>query len=132
VAGASLFALAFTADAAFADSRDTSWTLEEALGNPEGFKISASIRTRYEALHDQFRPGLDRNDDLVTLRTSIAAEYDSGPIRIGGEIVDSRAYFGDAGSSIGTGEVNALEPIQAYVGADLGAVLDKGTITRVD
>jgi hypothetical protein len=132
VAGASLFALAFTADPSFADSRDTSWTLEEALGNPEGFNISASIRTRYEALHDQFRPGLDRNDDLVTLRTSIAAEYDSGPIRIGGEIVDSRAYFGDAGSSIGTGVVNALEPIQAYVGADLGAVLGKGTITRVD
>jgi hypothetical protein len=130
--GASLLALALTAYPARAETNDIPWTLEEALGNPDGFKISASIRARYEALHDQFRPGLDKNDDLVTIRTSIAAEYDSGPIRIGGEVVDARAYFGDPGSSISTGEVNALEPIQAYVGADFGAVLGKGSASSLD
>jgi hypothetical protein len=127
MSGAALLALALSASPALADSKDAAWTLEDALGNPEGLKVSASIRTRYEALHDQFRPGLDRNDDLVTIRTDIAAEYDTGPIRIGGELVDARAYFGDRGSSISTGEVNALEPIQAYVGADLGSVFGKGT-----
>jgi hypothetical protein len=130
--GASLLALAFAASPVLAETKDNGWTLQEALGNPEGLKISASVRTRYEALHNQFRPGVDRNDDLVTIRTSIAAEYDTGPIRVGGEIVDARAYFGDPGSSISTGEVNALEPIQAYLGADFGAVLGKGTTTSLD
>jgi hypothetical protein len=132
VTGSSLLALALAASPAFAETKDEPWTLQDAIGNPENFKISASIRTRYEALHNQFRPGLDKNDDLVTIRSSIAAEYDSGPIRIGGEVVDSRAYFGDQGSSISTGEVNALEPIQAYVGADFGAVLGQGTTSSLD
>ncbi|MGZ3248260.1 MAG: alginate export family protein [Croceibacterium sp.] len=121
-----------TSSTACAQSTDEPWTLQEALGNPEGLKVSASIRARYEALHDQFRPALDKNDDLVTIRTDIAAEYDTGPVRIGAELVDSRAYFGDPGSSIGTGEVNALEPIQAYLGADLGPVLGKGTTSTLD
>jgi hypothetical protein len=132
VTGSSLLALALAASPAFAETKDDVWTLQQAVGDPEGLNISASVRTRYEALHNQYRPGLDKNDDLVTIRTSIAAEYDSGPIRIGGEIVDSRAYFGDPRSSISTGEVNALEPIQAYVGADFGPVLGKGTTSSLD
>jgi alginate export protein len=132
VTGASLLALALSASPAFAETKDEAWTLQQAVGNPDALKISASIRTRYEALHNQFRPGLDKNDDLVTIRTSIAAEYDSGPIRIGGELVDARAYFGDPGSSISTGEVNALEPIQAYLGADFGAILGNGTTSSLD
>jgi len=132
VAGSSLLALALTTSPAFAETKDDAWTLQKALGNPEGLKVSASIRMRYEALQGQFRPALDKNDDLVTIRTDIAVEYDGGPIRIGGEVVDSRAYFGDPGSSIGTGEVDALEPIQAYVGADFGSVLGKGSTTSLD
>jgi hypothetical protein len=119
ITGASLLALALSASPALAD-------------DPDDLEISASVRTRYEALGDQFRPGLDRNDDLVTIRTTLFAEYDGGPIRIGGELVDSRAYFGDPGSSIGTGEVNALEPIQAYVGADLWTAFGQGTSATVD
>ena len=134
VTGTGVLALALAATPAFADDKDKDkpWTLEEALGSPEGLKVSASIRARYEALHNQFRPALDKNDDLVTVRNDIAVEYDGGPIRLGGEVVDSRAYFGDPGSSISTGEVNALEPIQAYVGADFGSVLGKGSTTSLD
>jgi hypothetical protein len=124
--------LAASASPALADDNSNPWTLQQAVGDPDDFRISASVRTRYEALGDQFRPGLDQNDDLVTIRTSLFAEYDGGAIRIGGEVVDSRAYFGDAGSSISTGEVNALEPIQAYVGADLGAAFGKGTSASLD
>ena len=132
VTGSSLFALALAGSPALADTTDKPWTLEEALGNPEGLKISASVRARYETLHNQFRPGLDRNDDLVTFQTDIAAEYDGGPIRIGAELIDSRAYDGGPGSAVGTGEVNALEPVQAYVGADLGPLLGKGTSSSLD
>ena len=129
-AGAGLLALALASTPALAD--DKPWTLEEALGNPEGLEISASVRARYEALHNQFRPGLDRNDELITFQTDIAAEYDGGPIRIGGELIDSRAYDGKRGGAVGTGEVNALEPVQLYVGADLGSVLGEGSETKID
>src|SRR4029079_14126352 len=45
---------------------------------------------------------------------------------------DSRAYFGDTGGSISTGEVNALEPMQAHVGADFGPMLGKRTTSRLN
>ena len=132
VTGSSLLVTALLGSPALADTDDKPWTLEQALGNPDDFKISASIRARYETLHNQFRPGLDRNDDLVTFQTDIAAEYDGGPIRVGGELIDSRAYDGSSGSAVGTGEVNALEPVQAYIGADFGSVFGKGTTASLD
>jgi hypothetical protein len=132
VTGSSLLALALLASPAHADSNDKPWTLEDAIGNPDDLKISASIRARFETLHNQFRPGLDRNDDLLTFQTDIAVEYDGGPIRIGGELIDSRAYDGGPGSAVSTGEVNALEPVQAYIGADFGSVLGKGTTSTLD
>ena len=108
------------------------WTLHEALGAPDKLRISGSARIRYETLSNQFRPALDESDDLVSLRTGLFAEYDTGPVRIGGELIDSRAYDADAGSPVGTGEVNALELVQAYVGADLGDVLDPGSTLSLD
>lgn len=133
LAGAGLFALAYAAPAAAEEKKDDApWTLQEAIGNPDNFKLSANIRLRYEALHNQFRPGFDRDDDLVEAQTSIAAEWDTGPVHIGAEMVDARAWDGDAGSSVGTGEVNTFELLQAYVGADLGAVLGTGSDLRLD
>lgn len=114
------------------DEKDRPFTLQQALGDPDDFKISGSIRGRYEVLGNQFRPGLDENDDIVVLRTTLFAEYDTGPVRIGGEIMDSRAYFDDAGSSVSTGEVNALELVQGYVGVDLDDALGSGSATSVD
>lgn len=111
---------------------NTPWTLQEALGDPEGLEVSGSMRVRYEALANQFRPGLDENDDLISIQTRIAAQYDTGPIRIGGELIDSRAYDADAGSSVGTGEVNAFELVQAYIGADFGSVFGEGTAASLD
>ena len=120
-------ALALTSTPALAQDKDEPFTLQEAIGNPDNFKISGSARVRYEALHNQFRPGLDRNDDLVTMRFTLAAEYDGDPIKVGAEVQDSRAYFADLGSSVNNGDVNALELIQAYVGVDLGKPLGHGS-----
>ena len=108
------------------------WTLHDALGAPDALRISGSARIRYETLSSQFRPGLDENDDLISLRASLFAEYDSGPVRIGGELIDSRASDADAGSPVGTGEVNALELVQAYVGADLGDLAGAGSSLSLD
>src|SRR3546814_14511061 len=72
--------------------KDAGWSLQEALGKPEGLTISGSFRVRYEALDNQFRPGLDRKDDLISLRTTLAAEYDAGRSeerRVGKECVST-------------------------------------------
>lgn len=102
-------------------------TLQAAIGNPDNLKVSGSIRVRYEALDGQFRPGFDARDDLWSIRSTLFAEWNDGPIRIGGEIFDSRAYDTDAGSVLTTGEVNALELVQAYVGADVAEPFGKGS-----
>lgn len=89
--------------------------------------LSGSVRARYEALDGQFRPGLDARDDLFSLRTTLAATYAADGLRVGAELYDSRAYGGEPGSAIGTGEVNALELVQAYVAINAPEVLGRGT-----
>ena len=131
ILGASAFALCAAASPAIAQDDDTPFTLQEAIGDPDDLTVSGSARIRYESLHNQFRPGLDENDDLVTMRFSLAAEYDAGPVRFGGELIDARAYSGDNGSSIGTGEVNALELVQAYIGVDLDDALGAGSTSSL-
>ncbi len=106
--------------------------LQEALGNPGGLTLEGTFRTRYEALDGQFRRGLDSSDDIVALRTTLFAEYDTGPIRFGAELTDARAYDTDPGSSVGTGDVNALELTQAYIGADFGDIASSGSDTSLD
>ncbi len=97
----------------------------------DGFSLSGSVRVRYEAIGGQVRPGINAEDELVSIRTTVLAEYRKGPVRIGAELYDSRAYGGDARSGIGTGEVNVLEPVQAYVAADLGSTLGRNTRTSL-
>ena len=85
----------------------------------DGLKVSGSMRLRYEAVDGQVRPGFNKADGLTDLRTTLFAEYRQGPLRIGGEIYDSRAWGGNRGTPISTNEVNAFEPVQAYVAADI-------------
>jgi hypothetical protein len=59
------------------------------------------------------------------------AQYDGHPIRVVAELYDSRVWGADPGTPLTTNEVNALELVQAYVSADLGAALSKGTKTSV-
>lgn len=97
----------------------------------QGLDVAGNFRSRYEILSGQFRPNLDEEDDLITLRTSICADYGAAAVRLAAEVIDSRAYDSDAGSSVGTGEVNALEIVQAYIGARLGDALGVGTTSTV-
>lgn len=102
-------------------------SLQAAIGNPDNLKVSGSIRVRYEALDGQFRPGFGASDDLWSIRSTLFAEWDTGPIRIGGEIYDSRAYDTDAGSVLTTGEVNPVELVQAYLAADIDSPFGKAS-----
>ncbi len=93
----------------------------------DGFRLTANTRLRYEAIGGQARAGFNAADELVNLRTIVRAEYDTHPLKFVVEVWDSRAWGANPGTPLSTGEVNALEPVQAYVAADFGAALGKGT-----
>jgi hypothetical protein len=90
-------------------------------------KLSGSMRLRQETLHGQFRPGFDAHDHMLSVRTSVLAEWSRGDWRLVGELSDSRAYDTDAGGLLTSNEVNTLEPVQAYVQRSFRAPFGEGT-----
>ncbi|WP_260927646.1 hypothetical protein [Novosphingobium sp. 9] len=50
-------------------------TLQQAIGNPDDFTLSASIRARMESLGNDFRSTANPSDTILSLRTTLAAEY---------------------------------------------------------
>lgn len=92
------------------------------------FSIGGTQRTQVEAISGQFRPGRARSDFLLSLRTTLAAEWRTGALLLGGELLDARAYGQADNSSASTSEVNALEPLQGYVGLNLAPLGTAGTI----
>lgn len=97
--------------------------LHEAIGSPDALHLSGSVRARFEAIDGQYREDAVNRDQVLALRTTLFAEYDAEPVRIGAEFHDARAYFQRRGSSVGTDVVNALEFSQYYLQGDLGAAL---------
>lgn len=97
------------------DEEGGAFRLHDALKAPDWLILSGSQRTRYEGLLNQFRPGLDENDQALALRTLLMLGVQFGPLSIVGELQDSRAYLTDENSGVSTIVVNALEPLQAYV-----------------
>lgn len=106
-------------------------TLQNAIGNPYDFKLSASVRARYEVIDGQPRAGFRAEDEQIALRTTLAAEYHTGGFRIGGEVYDSRAYLDRNGSAVSANEVNTFELVQAYVGFDFKDALGAKTSTQM-
>jgi hypothetical protein len=105
---------------------DRPFRLHGALHAPDWLILNGSQRTRYEGLTNQFRPGLDENDQAIALRTLLTLGASFGPASIVGELQDSRAYLTDENSGISTSMVNALEPLQAYVNLHLDHVFVDG------
>lgn len=109
------------------------WRLDTALDTPAWLTLTGSFRARYESLDGQYRVERSPSDQLASLRTTLLAEAQASRVRAGLELFDARAYLGDAGSSVGPGEVNVLEPLQAYVafraGDDDAAELMLGRFT---
>jgi hypothetical protein len=102
-------------------------SLQAAIGNPDGFKLSGSVRLRYETLDGQPRAGLRDEDEQLALRSTLFAEYDAGPVRVGAELYDSRAWLDRPGSAIGANEVNTFELVQAYLAADVDDAFGEGS-----
>lgn len=105
--------------------------LHEALGAPEALQIHLQLRSRTEAIDGQFRPTAASNDLFQSFRTILTAEYDFGPFQVGGELRDARGYSQAQNSSAGVSEIDAVEPLQAYVARDLVGIGGKGATGRL-
>ena len=91
----------------------------------DGFSLSGTVRLRAEAIDGQARAGFNEADELINLRTTLMAQYRDGPVRFVAELWDSRVYGDQRGTPISTGEVNAVELVQAF--AELKAADFAGT-----
>jgi hypothetical protein len=80
----------------------------------QGLSIEGTSRVRYEAIGGQVRAGFNERDDLVSVRTTLQAEFKEGPLRLVAELWDSRVYGGGPGTPITAGEANAFELVQAF------------------
>lgn len=98
------------------------------LPKDEALELSGSHRARFETIDGQARTGFNSSDDLFSFRTILTADYHITPdVHVVAELWDSRAYNGNRGTPISTGEVNTLEPAQAYIGVTLPGALGKGS-----
>jgi len=91
------------------------WLLGDALGAPEWLTIAGESRLRFETLDGQFRAGGSGGDQLLALRTQVLAEAEGGPLALGLELQDSRAWRHDSGTPLANSVVNPLDALQAYV-----------------
>ncbi|MCO5171042.1 MAG: alginate export family protein [Planctomycetes bacterium] len=99
------------------------WSLARALSLPPWLHLEGVQRTRYEHLFNQFRAGAPGDDRALALRTNLLAEVRLEPVRLGAEVQDSRLYFVDDDTPVGTTDGNALELLQGYARLDLGRLL---------
>jgi len=105
------------------------WRITQALGLPSWLTLSVDHRIRYETLDDQFRVGLDGNDDLLMLRTLVHARVRVGAgLSFGAELEDSRVRLEDSSTSLGTGAVDAVELLQAHAQLDHEAFGGRGRL----
>ncbi len=98
---------------------------------PDGFDLSGTTRVRVEAIDGQARAGFDNADNLINLRTTLMAQYRDGPVRFVAELWDSRVYGDDRGTPVSTGEVNALELVQAFVEVKAPVLAGAGSTATV-
>lgn len=102
------------------------WRLASAIGAPDELTLTGAYRLRYEYVDGRFRAGLSGSDQILVERLLLAAEYDFGHFYAGAELQDSRAQLADAGSPLGTDDVNSFELLRGYLGYRARGVFQAG------
>ena len=102
------------------------WRVDTATALPAWLNISGSHRTRYESLHGQFRSNRVGDDQVVVLRTILFTEFVFDSLRIGIELIDSRAHLADRGTALSSTVVNPVELLQGYLAWDAADLLAPG------
>ena len=113
---AGLALLLVTSCAAVARAEGEPQPEEPAAEIPDRFSISGSFRLRYESMDNTFRLVGPGQDELLLSRLLLHAQVNGERFYGGFELQDSRAWLHQDLTPIGTDDVNALEPLRAYVG----------------
>jgi len=98
---------------------------------PDGVSLTGAVRFRLEAIDGQARTGANSSDQLAQLRTQVKASWQHDWLQAVVEVHDSRAWGANSATPLSTGEVNTLEPVQAYLRANLGAIAGPGSSASV-
>ena len=102
------------------------WRVNTAARLPQWLSVSGSHRTRYESLDGQFCATRNGSDQIVALRTFLLSEFEFDALRIGLEVIDSRAELADRGTALSTMVVNPVELLQGYIAWDATGLLAAG------
>jgi len=105
--------------------KDGHWRLNEALRSPEWFNVSGTYRVRYETLNHPFRAEASGSDEILVERLFLNASVIVQQFHATIELEDSRQQLADSGTPLGTDIVNAVEPVQAYVGMSFDGALSQ-------
>lgn len=101
---------------ACAHAQDEQRSLGSALGAPDWLSVTGSFRLRYEYMENTFRVVGPAQDELLVSRLRIHTRANGERFYGGFELQDSRAWLHQDLTPVGTDDVNALEPLQLYVG----------------
>lgn len=107
------------------------WRLGNALGTPDWFEISGTIRGRYETFDQQFRTGDQGQQHIFVTRSMVAATLKDTYLSATAEVMDSRVYSGISDARLNTGIVNPAELLQAYLAVRFTDAFDPGDRLRV-
>ena len=89
---------------------------EPAAETRDWLSISGSFRLRYESMDNTFRLVGPGHDELLVSRLLVHAQATGERFYGGFELQDSRAWLDGELTPVGTDDVNALEPLRAYIG----------------
>lgn len=112
-----------SASAAFAGAP---WRLTEVLNAPDWLDAGGSYRIRYETLDGAFRKGAAGSDQILAERLLFGVRAHWNAFYLGAELEDSRTQLADAGTPLGTDEVDTFEPLQIYAGLRESDVFHSG------
>ena len=108
------------------------WKLQDAVGAPAWLEVSGQFRTRFENLSERFKIIQDEGSgQILVLRTLLAMTLKDEFLSLTTELEDSRAYGYPSDEILSTGQVNAVELLQAYARADFSDMFTGGDKTRV-
>ncbi|MGE9269511.1 MAG: alginate export family protein [Verrucomicrobiales bacterium] len=84
-------------------------------------QVTGEIRSRFETLDGQFRLGRAGGDQVLLFRTLIHPSLTFGPLSIGLEVQDSRAYLDDRGTPLSSSFVNPVDYLQLYAAMEFAS-----------
>lgn len=107
------------------------WRLSNALGTPDWFEISGTIRGRYETFDEQFRASGSGYQQIFVTRSMVEATLRDTYLSATAEVMDSRVYSGVSEARLNTGIGNAGELLQGYIAARFTDAFSPGDRLRV-